>query len=234
MSSRLQECGAGVLTDDGGAVVPQDETAKLQEIIVNTKVPTESSSEAERKLVATEKVIENGLGDFVAVGEALETIRATDLYKPKFETFEDYCAMRWGMHDKHAYRLINAAKCVKKLKEDLAPKGVTIFPQHESQIRLLVALDEKLWVKAWSQVLADNKDSKITAVEVGKVANSLLPKGKKKKAAKPTNKAKNLKRKLTKIAKMAGKVLGKSSKPTVAKLKKVLAAILALIDKGKD
>jgi hypothetical protein len=69
-------------------------------------------------LMEHEKVIEQGLGTFVEVGNALLAIRDGKKYRAAgFHSFDAYCRERWTMSRTHADRLIVASK--------LAPLGVT-------------------------------------------------------------------------------------------------------------
>jgi hypothetical protein len=62
------------------------------------------------RLAELEAVIEKGLPMFVEVGKALAEIRDDGLYKPPYDTFEDYCHERWGLSRGHAYRQMEAAE----------------------------------------------------------------------------------------------------------------------------
>jgi hypothetical protein len=87
-----------------------------------------------RRLADLEAVIERGLGTFVEVGEALEEIRGSRLYRETHPTFEAYCRDRWGFTRQHAARLMDAAEVAHVLPE-LSPIGV-----NEAQARELAPL----------------------------------------------------------------------------------------------
>lgn len=100
------------------------------------------SEEQKEQLVGLEKVIANAQTQFEEVGRALHRINADGLYKAEYKTFEDYCDEKWGIADKHAYRLINSYKAMKTLRDsavasELLPKNESPFPEN---------LDTVLWV----------------------------------------------------------------------------------------
>lgn len=179
------------------------------------------------QLVSLEDQIDQNLGGFMLVGKALKAIDELKLYREKFKAFKAYCAARWSLSDKYAYRLINAYTCVNKLQAEL-PKG-ELLPINESQVRPLLALDADKWVKAWKQVLKTTKSKSITADEVQAVVAKMLGKSGNAAAAKPEPDSVKTKRKLTTIAKLVNTALKKSSNPTVIQLKKVLEKIQAML-----
>lgn len=237
MSELTVEMPVPNLVDNRGAAVAKSEKEQIKALIRNTLVVPKADNDPAHILAEAEKVIEKGLGSFVEVGEALSKINEGRLYKKKEDdSFENYCATRWGMQDKHAYRLIDAAKCFRTLEKALTTKDKRL-PGNEAQIRPLIPLEEKLQVRAWEHVLADNKESKITAAEVEKVVESLASKDKKRK--KTTEKASKGKKtngpeqQLTKIAKLAKKGLDEISDLSAKSLKSLLGEILALTKQGK-
>ncbi len=63
------------------------------------------------RLVDLERVIARGMSQFVAVGNALLTIRDEHLYRERgFSTFEGYCRERWSLGRSHSYRLMAGAR----------------------------------------------------------------------------------------------------------------------------
>lgn len=123
-----------------------------------------------QQLAECEAVIERGLHTFVAVGNALLTIRDKRLYRQDFGTFEDYCRDRWGMERAHAYRLIDSAKVVNAL----SPIG-DILPATESQARPLTALPPEVQPIVWQQAVETAPNGKVTAAHVQEVANGYKP-----------------------------------------------------------
>jgi len=165
----------------------------------------------------------------------LKAIQDEKLYRAKFTKFEDYCRTRWGLSDKHAYRLIDAYTCVNTLQKELvSPIGEVRFPTNESQVRPLTALVPEKWVKAWQRVLKACKGKPTTAVEVEEVVNEMLGKPGKKDTAQPNASGKKAEQKLVKIGKLVTKVLEEDeSKLTVPALKAILEQIQKMIGAKK-
>lgn len=67
------------------------------------------------KLIKLEKVILKGARSFVAVGNALATIRDERLYRDEHDTFESYCLAVWGWSRQRGYQMIQAAEVVEAL-----------------------------------------------------------------------------------------------------------------------
>lgn len=187
------------------------------------------------KLSEFERVIGQNLGGYMLVGRALKAIQDEKLYRGKFTAFEDYCHERWGLSDKHAYRLIDAYTCVDKLQKELvSPIGEVRFPTNESQVRPLTALVPEKQVKAWQRVLNACKGKPITAIEVEEVVNKMLGQPSKKDTTKPKASAKKAEHKLVKIEELVTKALEEDdSKLTVPGLKKILEKIREMIGTKK-
>lgn len=108
--------------------------------------------EQEKRLRDLEVQIEDGLTAFVRLGEALTEIRDDQLYLVDHASFQDYCESRWEMSRGHAYRLMEAAEVVAKLRE-VSPKGDT--PRHETHARALAPLKERPqeMAAAWAEAM---------------------------------------------------------------------------------
>lgn len=121
----------------------------------------------EARLQELETTIDSGLRAFVRVGTALTEIRNEQLYRPEHDTFQDYCERRWEMSRGHAYRLIEAAEVVAKLRE-VSPKGDT--PKHETHVRALAPLKDrpKEMAEAWREARGGAPEGEPTAVDVQK------------------------------------------------------------------
>ena len=129
VGSAAVDVEAEVHPDAGGAEAP--------------KPPRDALSTALQKyypaptLPKCESDIRDSLRTFYfAVGKALWTISEFHLFKPQFETFEEYCQTRWGISTTHANRQIKAVKVVVVLGEEIATQ-VT-----EWQLRPLTTLSE--------------------------------------------------------------------------------------------
>jgi hypothetical protein len=189
----------------------------------------------ELKLNEYDRVVEQNLNGFMLVGRALAAIRAEKLYRAKFGSFEEYCRERWGLSDKHAYRLIEAYTCVDKLQKELvSPIGETRFPIHESQVRPLTPLVPEKQVKAWQRVLKACEGKPITADEVQNVVDKMQGQPGKMKATKPKTGSKKAEQKLVKIDELVTEALEEDeSKLTIAGLKKILEKIQKMIGAKK-
>lgn len=187
------------------------------------------------KLEELEEVVAKGLGSFFETGKALKAITDQGLYKPKFDTFEDYCLKRWDMSRAHAYRFIRAYDVVSYLKEELANSGITQFPQYESHVRPLIGLTCEDKVNVWKKVVEASKGQPITAAlveaEVERIkANTTDPQAKEASVEKQKPTAEQ--EKLMKIQKLVTDTLTLKKKGgrTVAELKQVLKEIQKLLN----
>jgi hypothetical protein len=117
-----------------------------------------------------EEVIQRGVETFIEVGNALLTIRDQRLYRAEFSTFNEYCQERWGMHRRHADRLVEAAD----IAENLRPIG--LIPQSESQVRPLVGLPPEVQKQVWVEATLTAPNGKVTAAHVEVIAAPHKPK----------------------------------------------------------
>ena len=76
------------------------------------------------RLEACEKIVERGIATFVEVGQALAEIRDSKLYRLDYGTFADYCSQRWGMSDRRARQLMDAASVVEEIGTTGSTSGV--------------------------------------------------------------------------------------------------------------
>lgn len=113
---------------------------------------------------ACEDRIRRGWDTFVDVGRALAQIRDDNLYKGRYETFDDYCHERWQYGRHYAYRLINAAAAYDGLLTIVnTDGGKPPLPESEAQVRPLVGLEAKDAKKAWLKAAASANGHGITA-----------------------------------------------------------------------
>jgi hypothetical protein len=132
-----------------------------------------------QKLLALERIIEEGLRTFTDVGSALLQIRDGKLYKPQYSSFEEYCRERWDMEHSHAYRLMDSAKVMANLKT--SPIG-EVLPTSESQTRPLASLAPEQQVEAWKEATTTApKGKRPTSGLVHKIVNRILAKAGKEK-----------------------------------------------------
>ncbi|MGO8925665.1 MAG: hypothetical protein ACLQU3_02035 [Limisphaerales bacterium] len=101
----------------------------------------------QRDLGRAERTIAKGLKSFLAVGMALKEIRDKRLYRQQFDTFEQYCLMRWEMSRPRAYQLCVASEIVTHLSTNVDTR---LLPESEAQTRPLTRLkDPAQWRRAW-------------------------------------------------------------------------------------
>jgi len=124
------------------------------------------SGENKAKLQQCEAIIRQNEGGAFITGRNLAQINKEELYKADgFTAFEAYCKDRWGISDKYAYRLIDAAKCYDVLAKHPTDKD-WVLPRNESQIRPLIPLGEKEWVPAWKKVMKKFAGKPFTAENI--------------------------------------------------------------------
>jgi Arc/MetJ-type ribon-helix-helix transcriptional regulator len=105
-----------------------------------------SAEERDRKR-ELERVVDENMVGFVAVGEALAEIRTLKLYRPH-ETFEEYVAQRFEMSRRRAYQLMAAAAVVGNVNN-----CAQIAPANEAQVRPLTLLPEADQPAVWGEVV---------------------------------------------------------------------------------
>jgi len=101
-------------------------------------------------------------------GEPSGEIRDSHLYRQQFQTFEAYCRERWGLKERHAYKLMDAAAVVENLQT--CPIGQ--LPKTESQARPLTRLEPEVQREVWQEVVTSTPADQITARVVEEKANS--------------------------------------------------------------
>lgn len=118
-----------------------------------------------------ETVIDRGIGVFVDVGQALQTVRDERLYRQTHATFQAWCEERYSLSRRHADRTIQAAHVV----QQLGPTGPTV-PRSEAVARELAALreDPAALREAWTATLEAHGDRPTAAQTRGHVT-ALLP-----------------------------------------------------------
>ena len=108
------------------------------------------------------ELVTRGLRNFAAVGRALEEIKDSQLYRCRFETFDECCRVQWHMTPQHAGRLIVAAA----LCRELEPTGS--LPQTEHAARQIASLPKEERIPAWKEALTQGGDGKAVAAAVKK------------------------------------------------------------------
>jgi hypothetical protein len=136
-----------------------------------------------KRYVKLEKVIYKGKKTFMEVAGALVEIRDERLYRLEYKTFEEYCAKKWDIQPRHAYRLIDASEVVNNLKSvQLDTNEVLAIPDSESTARPYTKLPPEKQVEA--SKLAAKKSPKPTAKQVAEAVDEV--------SGKPISKQPNL------------------------------------------
>jgi hypothetical protein len=113
------------------------------------------------RLGELERIIEQKIEGFIAVGQALVEIRESRLYKQHYSSFDEYCRERWQFTARHANRLIGGTVAAARL----GPTG----PTHESQVRPLLQLEPDERAGAWQEAVEAAPDGQPTAAQVDQV-----------------------------------------------------------------
>jgi hypothetical protein len=125
-----------------------------------------------RSLAQLETVINNHIQNiregFHEIGMTLAIIRDEQLYAQQYESFEDYCIVRWGFSKSYASRLITGAEMIEKL----LPIGNNL-PSNESQTRELRRAAESIQTTAWELAVETAPGGKLTAGHIRSVVNVL-------------------------------------------------------------
>lgn len=144
------------------------------------------SPEESQALQRCESIVQKVCQMSIEAGAALAQIRDELLYRAEFDTFEDYCRIRWGFQRGRAYALIAAAK----MANTLAKLPNVPQPDHERPLRPLLHLSESEAQLAWQCAVANAAGGPITTRIVAQ-AVKMMQLGPKKpvSAAKHLNKA---------------------------------------------
>src|SRR5581483_2502827 len=124
----------------------------------------------EELLKRYEEILRRGLGTFFEVGNALLAIRAGELYRGSFSTFEEYCNERWGIGRTYAWRVIGAAERLR-----LLPAGDdTPRPSSEFQMRPFLKVKPEEFPTVWKRVMERAQERPITSALIGGLVDELL------------------------------------------------------------
>jgi hypothetical protein len=101
----------------------------------------EITSQEFADLARLEATIQAGKITFVAVGLALTEIREKRLYRKDYDTFDEYCEIRWGWTRQRASQLIGAAAVVQEL--NLLPVNKKLSTIVDSAKKLPAIIDSE-------------------------------------------------------------------------------------------
>lgn len=116
--------------------------------------------EVRKNLKELEAVIEKGLEEFHRVGLALLEIRERKLYEPDFETFNDYCKVKWNISGSMGYHLTASADVMGSLEGDILPT------KSSHAAKLHVIKDDGLRNRAWNEILDTGEEITGRLVEI--------------------------------------------------------------------
>jgi hypothetical protein len=121
------------------------------------------------ELERLEGIINKNLQSFYELGNALREIRDKRLYRDVlgFDTFEEYCKMKWGMGRNYINRYISSSDVV----NNLVTMGTR--PTNERQARPLTRLEPEQQIEAWRKVVEIAPEGKITAALVTRVVKQI-------------------------------------------------------------
>jgi len=108
-----------------------------------------------------EAIIANGEAAFIQTGRALFRIRDEQLYTDGYETFEDYCAIRWGWTRSRAYQLIRAVQVADQIKDATGE-----VPATERVARALLQVPDNLRPDVWAKAKSQAGDAAITVEHI--------------------------------------------------------------------
>ena len=124
-----------IATDRAKAFFDSDEKTETDS---EEEVKTEMTSEEKDRLVDLEITIEKGFKSFHDVGDALEEVKNSKLYRGEFETFDEYCRVKWNMGVGYAYKIISSNKTFRQLSKGCP--GIDLADVNESIARTMIKL----------------------------------------------------------------------------------------------
>lgn len=149
---------------------------KIQEWLT---VATPLSPAERAELSSCVETVKRGLRSFLEAGQALENIRAKQLYREGHRTFESFAEREFGLSDRRLHQLIESFKLVENLKS-ISPSLPT--PKVEAAVRPLAGLNPVDQLAAYTEA--------VEAAGGGAPAPKLVKAAAdKRRAAKPGNRA---------------------------------------------
>ena len=115
------------------------------------------------------------MGSFLAVGNALLTIRDRRLFREQYRSFNEYCNVRWGMGKNYANRLISGSQVAANLSahaDNFSPL-VKILPTSEYQVRPLTRLEPDQQREAWNKANETAPNGKVTSKHIANTVKEL-------------------------------------------------------------
>ena len=112
-----------------------------------------------------EENIENKLQAFYDVGEALNEIRESRLYRAEHGTFAEYVQAKWGFARQHAYRLIASSKVL----DNIEPTDEQREHLRETHLRPLATLPDEEQKQAFNEAIQTAPGGQLTQAHVREV-----------------------------------------------------------------
>ena len=137
-----------------------------------TDIRSQLLPDEKKELAHFEDVIQKGINTFFAVGEALQAIKRAKLYRGEYPTFEEYCAVRWGIGARRVGQIVDATKAVETVKSGTM---VRVLPENERQARPLTALEPIEQVAAWEKAVEIADGEQPTAAQVTEAVQFVRP-----------------------------------------------------------
>jgi hypothetical protein len=166
-----QNAESGTAAPTPPAAPAQQQGLENQALVLSPvlgSVETLTASE-QADLWSYEEVLGSGSQSFAQEGLALAQIRDRRLYKVDFDSFEDYCRLKWQYSRRYVDQLIAAAQLFRYLSANCAERK----PEHENQLRPLVGLTPEQAQAAWESATEKASGRKTTAQMVKSAVNKL-------------------------------------------------------------
>lgn len=121
-----------------------------------------------------EGIISKNLQSFYEVGRALMEIRDKEYYRDVlgYQTFEEYCRVKWDMNRRYAYYLIDSAAVIENVHHGAQ---IEVLPENERQTRPLARLEPEQQKEAWQRAVETAPEGKVTAAHVYKIVKGMAP-----------------------------------------------------------
>lgn len=103
----------------------------------------------QERLKECELVIKTGIQTFYQVGQALAEIRESKLYRHEFNTFEEYCDIKWNFSGRYARSLMTSFNVIENLKSGT----IVPLPENLGQTKYLAQLDTDLRLYVWNNII---------------------------------------------------------------------------------
>ncbi len=144
----------------------------------HTTTPTDTDtrvtdSARKERFEAAEQQIDKSRNNVFELAAALAIVRADELYKPDYKTFEEYCRKRWEYGRSYCSRLCDMDSVMADLKQ--LPDATDVLPRNESQARVFVDLEKAERTRLFEKILEEKGDAALTATLFKKHKKAMFP-----------------------------------------------------------